>query len=101
MPLFSSVKPAITDPARNYAERILAVAVQLPAEAQTVFSTWLARYTQGGVPFLNKAGLFIWLAGLNPAHAEVEYRLILLEVAWLELAAEYPQLVALSKELAE
>ncbi|MEI7849483.1 MAG: hypothetical protein WCK35_27040 [Chloroflexota bacterium] len=53
------------------------------------------------MPFPNKTGLLIWLASLNPAHAEAEYRLILLEIAWLELAAEYPQLVALSKELTE
>ena len=98
MPLLSSVKPASTDLARNYAERILAVAVQLSAEAQPVFAAWLVRHTQGGVPFPNKAGLLTWLNGLNPAHAEAEYRLILLEIAWLELAAECPQLVALSKE---
>ena len=86
MPLLASVKPA--HPAKQAAERILALAAQLPAEAHPVFAEWLSRHTQAGVPIPNKAGL----ASLSPGHADAEYALILLEIAWLEVAAECAQL---------
>ena len=90
MPLLASVKPL--SPTQQAAERILAIAAQLPAEAQPVFAEWLVRHTQAGVPFPNKAGLAAWLASLSTGHAEAEYALILLEIAWLDVAAECAQL---------
>ena len=89
MPLLASMKPI--HPARKAAESILALAVQLPAIAKPVFAAWLARHTQGCVPFPNRAGLSLWLSGLSTGHIDAQYRLILLEIAWLELAVESSQ----------
>ena len=98
MPLLSSVKPAPTDPARNQAERILALAGLLPITLHPVFADWLGRHSGGAISNPSKAVLFTWLSGMDPGRALAEYQLILAEIAWLELLTESTQIDALQKE---
>ena len=98
MPLLSSVKPAPTDPARNQAERILALAGLLPVTLQPVFAAWLGRHSGGAISNPSKSVLLMWLAGMNSGQAQAEYQLILAEIAWLELLTESTQIDALQKE---
>ena len=88
MPLLSSVKPAPGDPARNQAERILALAEMLPGAFQPVFAAWLGRHSGGAVSCVSKSALFRWLLGMVPERALAQYHLVLAEIAWLEMIAE-------------
>ena len=98
MPLLSSVKPAPTDPARNQAESIVALAALLPITLQPVFAAWLERHSRGAISNPAKSVLLMWLAGMNAGQAQAEYQLILAEIAWLELLTESTQIDALQKE---
>ena len=68
----------------RYAEEISGLALGLPAMAQYVFLSWLKTQSQGSLRIINQEQIFLWLFGQHPGLAEAEYRLMLMEVSWLE-----------------
>ena len=68
----------------RYAEEITSLALGLPAMAQYVFLSWLKTQSQGSLRNLNQEQIFLWLFGQHPGLAEAEYRLMLMEISWLE-----------------
>lgn len=52
--------------------------------AQFVFQSWLKTHSCGTLETLDQEKVFLWLFGMNPGLAEAEYRILLMEISWLE-----------------
>ena len=55
---------------------------------QAVFRAWLRTQSHEQIENINIKEIFHWLNSLNPGQAEAEYRLMLLEISWLEMLTQ-------------
>ena len=55
---------------------------------QAVFRAWLRSQSHEQIENINIKEIFHWLNSLNPGQAEAEYRLMLLEISWLEMLTQ-------------
>ena len=51
---------------------------------QAVFLAWLKTQASGQLKSVTLEEIFLWLNSLDPGLAEAEYRLMLLEISWLQ-----------------
>ena len=51
---------------------------------QAVFLAWLKTQACGQLKSVTPEEIFLWLNSLNRGLAEAEYRLMLLEISWLQ-----------------
>ena len=55
---------------------------------QAVFRAWLRTQSHEQIENISIKEIFRWLNSLNPGQAEAEYRLMLLEISWLEMLSQ-------------
>ena len=51
---------------------------------QAVFLAWMKTQASGQLKSVTLEEIFLWLNSLDPGLAEAEYRLMLLEISWLQ-----------------
>ena len=75
-------------PAWRFAKEITARVQGLLPVMQPVCFSWLTAQSSGALETCTQEEIFLWLNDLHPGHAESEYRLILMEISWLETLTE-------------
>jgi len=68
----------------RFAQEIHILAAGLLPMMQPIYRSWLSAQSHGVLKDCSQEDIFVWLNGLHPGRAEAEYRLMLLEISWLE-----------------
>jgi len=67
------------------AQEVHRLSMGLLPMVRPVYRSWLKAQSRGTLKSDTQEEIFVWLSGLHPGQAESEYRLMLLEISWLEI----------------
>lgn len=71
-------------PAWYYSQEISRLSQELSPIMRPVFRSWLKEQSRGVLVKCTRDEIFLWLASLHPRQTEAEYRLMFMEISWLE-----------------